>query len=223
MPRRGRRASAVVAHSSLGRYCLLMGKWKLIFCPGSGGWSKPRGKAALAQGLPEWQLYDLSEDPKETTNLLDRHPEVVQRGLAVLRRYVESGRSTPGPCAGQSRRQARGGRGCPGRSTRWILPRRGRIDALAGHALRNVRPLGARGTHGARDRLVAGAADSGGGVRRSCYRRFDPRAFDAHAWVRAAKAGGMKIHRAHDQASRWLLPLGQRAHGVRHHGNALPS
>lgn len=87
---------AVVHHSINGSFAIRSGKWKLIFCPGSGGWSAPRpGKAG--QGLPSQQLYNLEEDIRETTNLEAAHPEVVTRLTKLMEQYVDKGRSTPGP------------------------------------------------------------------------------------------------------------------------------
>jgi len=88
---------AVICHSVSGHFVVRRGKWKLLFCRGSGGWSHPREKVAEQQGLPPIQLYDLSSDPKESTNLYKQHPEIVDEYTNILRRYIENGRSTPGP------------------------------------------------------------------------------------------------------------------------------
>lgn len=89
---------AVVHHSIDGKFSLREGSWKLVFCAGSGGWSKnPSDAAALAQGLPRMQLYDLGLDPGEKQNVLAANPAVVERLTALLRRYIAEGRSTPGP------------------------------------------------------------------------------------------------------------------------------
>jgi len=87
---------AVICHSSSGVFVVRKGKWKLQFSAGSGGWSNPKDRIATKQGLPKWQLYDLSADPKETKNLINNHPAVVRELIAILRRFVEKGRSTPG-------------------------------------------------------------------------------------------------------------------------------
>ena len=88
---------AVICHSSSGHFAVRRGKWKLLLCRGSGGWSPPREADARQRGLPPVQLYDLGADPKETTNLRSAHPEKVEELTAILRRFVENGRSTPGP------------------------------------------------------------------------------------------------------------------------------
>ena len=41
------------------------------------------------------QLYNLAEDPGETTNLSEKHPEIVAKLKAMLDESVESGRSAP--------------------------------------------------------------------------------------------------------------------------------
>lgn len=99
---RGRRPpnslhEAVICHSVSGNFAVRSGRWKLLFCRGSGGWSPPREAEAAKQGLPPIQLFDIDRDPKETTNVYTKHPEVVEELTAILRRFVERGRSTPGP------------------------------------------------------------------------------------------------------------------------------
>ena len=91
---RGR--DSVIHHSIQGRFSIRQGRWKLELCPGSGGWSDPRDPAALEQGLPPIQLYDMEADVSETVNLAEQHPEVVARLLVELTHSVDQGRSTPG-------------------------------------------------------------------------------------------------------------------------------
>jgi arylsulfatase A len=88
---------ATVHHSINGSFAIRQGKWKLEFCPGSGGWSTPRPNQDDASKLPLVQLYDLGTDIAEQTNVQDRHPEVVERLTRLLEKYVADGRSTPGP------------------------------------------------------------------------------------------------------------------------------
>ena len=87
----------VVHHSIQGRFAIRDENWKLSFCAGSGGWSKPGDKEAEKAGLPRWQLHDLAADPGETRNLLEENPEVAERLAELLRGQIDRGRSTPGP------------------------------------------------------------------------------------------------------------------------------
>ena len=86
---------AVVHHSINGSFSIRQGPWKLELCPGSGGWSKPKPDEDTT-ALPAIQLYDLSKDINEQTNVQAEHPEVVERLTKLLERYVAQGRSTPG-------------------------------------------------------------------------------------------------------------------------------
>ena len=87
---------ATVHHSINGSFAIRQGDWKLVFCPGSGGWSDPRPQAARAQHLPNIQLFNLKEDIGETTNVAAEHPEQVEKLTKLMKTYIESGRSTPG-------------------------------------------------------------------------------------------------------------------------------
>jgi len=87
---------ATVHHSVNGSFSIRQNKWKLILCPGSGGWSYPVPQKAMALGLPMIQLYDLSKDLGEKENLYARYPDVVHRLTKLLDHYVQNGRSTPG-------------------------------------------------------------------------------------------------------------------------------
>lgn len=87
---------ATIHHSINGKFAIRRGGWKLALCPGSGGWSGPSDKAAIAQGLPEVQLYNLEADPGESNNVHAKHPDMVKQLTALLHKYVAEGRSTPG-------------------------------------------------------------------------------------------------------------------------------
>ncbi len=59
------------------------GDWKLITGLGSGGFSKPN-KIKPGPNDPAGQLYNLSDDLAETTNLYQKHPDVVKRLTALV-------------------------------------------------------------------------------------------------------------------------------------------
>jgi len=84
---------AIVYHSFQGALAIQQGQWKLEFCQGSGGWGK--GGVTDAPG----QLYDMSKDIGEQTNLYHQNPEVVSQLTKLMEKYIEEGRSTPGPKA----------------------------------------------------------------------------------------------------------------------------
>lgn len=81
---------ATVHHSIHGVFAIRQGRWKLILGRGSGGW----GDASKESAAP-FQLYDLLEDPSETKNLYDSHPDRVRKLESLLNQYKTSGRSAP--------------------------------------------------------------------------------------------------------------------------------
>ena len=89
---------AIVNHSFDGAFAIRQGDWKLIFDPGSGGWSYPSpfDDAETLKTLPPMQLYNLRNDPGEMKNLVDEHPERVELLTELMASYVKKGRSTPG-------------------------------------------------------------------------------------------------------------------------------
>ena len=86
----------VIHHSISGHFAYRLGKWKLLLARGSGGWSSPR-ENEVASSEPPAQLYDLEQDPSETTNLYKSHPEIAERLLERLIADIQRGRSTEGP------------------------------------------------------------------------------------------------------------------------------
>jgi len=88
---------ATVHHSVNGSFAIRKGEWKLIMCPGSGGWSDPKPNDPGTEDLAPLQLYDLQQDAGETENLAGLYPEVVEELSALLEKYILEGRSTPGP------------------------------------------------------------------------------------------------------------------------------
>jgi len=88
---------AVVHHSINGSFSIRQGNWKLELCSGSGGWSDPKPASKEAKALPPVQLYDLAADIGEKVNVQEQHPEIVQRLLKLMEKYIADGRSTAGP------------------------------------------------------------------------------------------------------------------------------
>ena len=68
----------IVMKAGSGAMMIREGKWKLIDQLGSGGFSSPK-RVRPEKGGPKGQLYDLSSDPSEKTNLWSEYPELVQR------------------------------------------------------------------------------------------------------------------------------------------------
>jgi arylsulfatase A len=96
------------------------GDWKLCLCPGSGmpadleagagnvpspeeAWrsvldqfsGKPKESELLK--APFVQLFNLASDPHEDHNLAADHPDRVRQMVAILKKQIANGRSTPGP------------------------------------------------------------------------------------------------------------------------------
>jgi arylsulfatase A len=80
----------VIHHSISGHFAIRQGKWKLLACRGSGGWSKGD------DGQPA-QLYDLSSDRDEENNLIESNPKIAKELADLLETAVANGRSRPGP------------------------------------------------------------------------------------------------------------------------------
>ena len=88
--------TTAVHHSINGSFAIRKGDWKLILAPGSGGWSKPKGKQAWKVNTDGIQLYDLKADPSEENDVHKKNPEVVKELAAILQKQISNGRSTPG-------------------------------------------------------------------------------------------------------------------------------
>ncbi|MBI0400504.1 sulfatase family protein [Cyclobacterium marinum] len=68
----------MVHHSSGGMFAIREGDWKYIDGLGSGGFTYPF-KINPEENGPEGQLYQLNQDPLETTNLFEAFPEKIIR------------------------------------------------------------------------------------------------------------------------------------------------
>lgn len=87
---------AIVYASIDGNFSIQKGKWKLEFCPGSGGWELPKNKQAFNEGLPVVQLYDMDADVSEKVNVQAQHPAIVKELTKLMESYISRGRSTAG-------------------------------------------------------------------------------------------------------------------------------
>ncbi len=86
---------AVIHHSATGHFAIREGKWKLNMLRGSGGSLKPVIiKPDAGEAL--FELYDMENDPGETTNLYFEQPEVVARLSEKITQIIKNGRSTNG-------------------------------------------------------------------------------------------------------------------------------
>jgi len=100
---------------SVGPFVVRDGDWKLCLCPGSGGLGrygnepKPddawRGALEQYGKTPTWkdvsqtpfvQLFNVAEDTHEDRNIAAKHPDRVNKMVALLRQQIQDGRSTPG-------------------------------------------------------------------------------------------------------------------------------
>lgn len=84
-----RRGAPVVHHSVAGMFAIRDGKWKLVLGNGSGGRERPRGRPFAKP----YQLFDMSADIAETTDIAEKHPDVVERLTQKLEHIRKSGRS----------------------------------------------------------------------------------------------------------------------------------
>jgi arylsulfatase A len=68
----------IIHHSSRGHFALRYGDWKMIEKRGSGGFSPPV-TLPTPPGETQERLYNLKEDPSESTNLSQKFPEILQQ------------------------------------------------------------------------------------------------------------------------------------------------
>ena len=83
----------VIHHSSGGMFAIRDGQWKLVLGNGSGGREKPRGKPFDKP----YQLFDLSSDLSERTNVIEDHGDVAARLERALEQIRWSGNSRARP------------------------------------------------------------------------------------------------------------------------------
>jgi len=86
------RGPIVMQAGSTDAMMIRSGHWKFINQLGSGGFTKP-SKIKPGPSDPPGQLYDLSKDPGETTNLYSTRPEIVARLTSEMNKIVAAEQS----------------------------------------------------------------------------------------------------------------------------------
>lgn len=76
----------VIHHSVNGTFAIREGKWKLVCSDGSGGRQKPVGKPFRKP----YYLFDIEADISETTNIIDKHPDIARELEAKLKKIMAS-------------------------------------------------------------------------------------------------------------------------------------
>lgn len=87
---------AVIHHSFTGHFAIRKGKWKLNMLRGSGGYHLKPIVMEPKEGDAVYELYDIVNDPGETTNLYFEYPKVVKKLTKEISKIIQSGRSTKG-------------------------------------------------------------------------------------------------------------------------------
>lgn len=80
----------VVYIASSGKLAIKKGDWKFIDCLGSGGFTEPSMVKSLPNGT-QGQLYNLKEDPMETTNLYFERMDKVKELSELLQQLKDQG------------------------------------------------------------------------------------------------------------------------------------
>ena len=82
---------ATIHHSINGHFSIRKGGWKYIDAKGHGGFAQIKEEIPL----DSVQLYNLTVDPSETTNIFQEYPENVAEMKTLLEKYKEQGFSRP--------------------------------------------------------------------------------------------------------------------------------
>jgi len=93
-PREGSVRPFAVHHSLDGMFALRDGDWKFIEHLGSGGFTRP-SRIEAAPDQSAGQLYNLRDDPRETTNLYAEQAQQVQRLQTLLDQLRRAGHTRP--------------------------------------------------------------------------------------------------------------------------------
>ena len=89
---------SMVHHSVDGEFAYRKGDYKVVFSPGSGGWSYPNKNMnkAIYDTLPKVQLYNMKKDVAEKNNLESKNPKLIKKYRKELLKIINEGRSTAG-------------------------------------------------------------------------------------------------------------------------------
>lgn len=86
-----------IHHDIGGRFAIRKGPWKLILsAKGGGGWGGVPGTPPINTPAKVVQLYNLEEDPGETKNLEETHPDKIEELVDDLATAFQDGRTTAG-------------------------------------------------------------------------------------------------------------------------------
>jgi arylsulfatase A len=83
---------ALVEHNAEGVFAIRQGPWKYV-APGAAA-GGPKNSPWVKEGEKP-QLYNLADDPREATNVLDKHADVAEKLAALLKKYRDQGHSRP--------------------------------------------------------------------------------------------------------------------------------
>ncbi|MGD1977843.1 MAG: arylsulfatase [Akkermansiaceae bacterium] len=92
---RGRESLIQQDNGGRGRFGFRKGQWKLVKHPGKSARHTDISKQIANNKVPQYQLYDLSNDPGEKTNLIGKKTEIANKLKAELEALVQAGRSRP--------------------------------------------------------------------------------------------------------------------------------
>lgn len=78
-----------------GTYALRLGSWKLLRHDNKSAYNLVVESRLASTTVPQYQLFNLADDPAEKTNVIEQHPEIASRLQQQLRTIIEQGRSRP--------------------------------------------------------------------------------------------------------------------------------
>jgi arylsulfatase A len=78
-----------------GTYALRFGDWKLHRYDKGQAYNVVVQSKLANSSVPQFQLFNLADDPGETTNVIEQHADVAEQLTAQLTRIIETGQSRP--------------------------------------------------------------------------------------------------------------------------------